>query len=105
MKTTYAILKKARTVIQNPDNWCKGTRYKTVNGQAQYCLLGAVDIATERLAKKGIVKIGDADKAESWLHDFSKKKNKMSTTTYNDASTRTHNEVMSFLNKAVRAAR
>lgn len=105
MKTTYAILKKARTIIQNPDNWCKGARWRIVNGQAQYCLLGAVDIATERLAKKGIVKIGDANTAESWLHDFSKKKNKMAAITYNDTSIRTHNEVMSFLNKAIRAAR
>jgi hypothetical protein len=108
MKTTYKILRDARNIIQNPDNWTKNA-YEFRNGsEAQYCLVGAVE--------KAICNFRTAEKVR-WTKDWELREPALqkiavainvpivSLEGWNDAPGTKHEEVITALSKAMRLAR
>ncbi len=92
MKTTLDILRDARALIETPDRWIKGEYGRVLYGTQCYCLVGAVDQASDldtvqfNRAQKVLLAVVDED----------------SIVDFNDAPRTTHGgDVMAAFDRAI----
>lgn len=94
MVSPLEVLERARRLIANPDDWCKGTLR---SGDGSYCLLGALEEATFQLSDNvpSLEELPLPPQFLTWeqARDF------------NDASSTTHEQILSALDQAINAAR
>lgn len=101
-----SITERARDLIQ--DGWVKGTLYKRVgaeNAPQGFCILGALYLAAEEIfgEMKGGAYAANNDAlhvAQAFIIDEIYGRHGGSIPNYNDAKSRTHDEVLSVLDRA-----
>jgi len=103
LRTT--MIKNARKLIERPENWTKG-RYITMEADyLSYCAVGALKTARNKLQNNAIESHCQKNVYDTYWSTFPMFPDKLSDcmlVRYNDAPERTHEEILTLFDQAIK---
>lgn len=98
LSETLETLKKARALISNQENWCKGAREKIFMGCRQFCATGAIGHSTDSLHVYGEC-VNILASMLPYYTCASKSASKI--VVYNDRDWTNHSDILKLFDKAI----
>lgn len=94
MNTALEVLRKARSLIKNEKDWCKGSAY---NSEGQRCIIGAIDGALRYGQVHDVKFLQLLEELESYLPTDAG----LTLVEFNDAASTSHADVLAVLDRAI----
>lgn len=95
--TTESILKDAKALVANPDNWVKSkVKVTEENGRCRFCVLGAL----AEIHALNVLPWGAGHEARSLLYKALLRPGQ-TVASYNDSPATTHDDIMALFDRAI----